>query len=260
MAGYTGVWRSQAYKRPPLQGNVPEAGHSQPQDQEDQKPNWTQTAAQQPIETGIMENREFWSIDMAPGGPVYEPPSHSEGVGYGAGLTDAASQAQNESARMTDDGSIAARLPNPMGARDGVYHTSREQLLLDAAGLAPAGTPDIPSAPGMWQGLNAAEYPNRMTGHRRWSWRDRSWPRRDWQVEYPPIITPNAYTAPDTYAIENGNSYTSPYAAAQTTQVRVVNATAPQMRRTPDAWDQSITSDGTEYAPFEDPAFQSWGL
>jgi hypothetical protein len=259
MAGYSGTWRSRAYRPPSLQGDVPNVNHLQPE-KEDTPPNWAQSPATIPAETGIMETREIYSVDAAPGGPTYDPPSHSEGVGFGAGLSWAASQAQNDSAHMTDDGSIAARLPNPMGERDGTYHAERSQLLLEPAGLAPAGTPDLPPAAGMWQGLNAAEYPNRMTGHRRWSWRDRVYERRTWSVEFPAVTTPNAYTAPDSSPVADGNAYTSPYAAAQSTQVRVVNTTAPQLRRTPGAWDQSITSDGTEYVPYQEPAFQSWGL
>jgi hypothetical protein len=100
-------------------------------------------------------------------------------------------------------------------------------------------------------------YPNRRPGHYITRWRDRVYLRRNWNTEFRPVTTPNAYSAPPLAAISAGNQYTSPYADAVATDVRTVNTTAPQLRRTPSPWDESITSDGTASSH---PEITSWGL
>jgi hypothetical protein len=245
---YSNAWRSRAYQQIDLQGTVPALEHREPQDLQTNR-NW-QNAPQDPNipEPGsqVLDPGAF-AVNSAPGGPVYNPPGHDFGVGYGAGLDWATAMAQNNSARETDDGSYLPRHTLPVVSFDGKYNVSRMVMPYpDEDGLRPAGTPDIPAAPGMQQGLNRNEYPNRRQGHYTTRWRDRVYTRRTWDVEFRPVITPNAYTAPEQQPVANGNQYTSPYAAAQTVTTRNVLVTAPQLRRTPNAWDESITVDGTD--------------
>lgn len=260
---YTDAWRNRAvpYAQPKLGGTVPDALHRTPEDISDLKSNWAMAPDSPPVAGTLLPTTTGdYTLDSAPGGPTFSPPGHDEGIGYGAGLSFAASVAQNDAGHLRDDGSIAARLPNPMGARDGAYHVDRYQWQVDTNGARPAGTPDVPAAAGMWQGLNTTEYPNRRVGHRITRWRDRVYERRTWGVEFRPIIVPNAYTAPTLNPVTNGNQYTSPYGGAESVQVRVVNTTSPQLRRTPAPWDQSITQDPTTMSPYADPGFSSWSL
>lgn len=258
---YSNAWRTRAYQQPSLQGTVPALEHREPVDTQTNR-NWQNAPENPPLVPIEQVDRTDFTVDSSPGGLVFFPPGHSEGVGYGAGLDFASSQAQNDYARSKDDGSYGVRRVHPMVAFDGEYHVDRQQMVYDEDGIRPAGTPDLPSAPGMSQGLNRAEYPNRYTGHYISRWRDRVFERRNWNVEFRPIVVPNSYSAPDTMAVPNGNQYTSPYAMAQTTNVRIVNTTSPQLRRTPSPWDESITQDGTTQnaAATPDYGFGNWGL
>lgn len=240
---YSGAWKSGAYKQPSLQGTVPQLEHRQPVDHPTNA-NWQNAPANPPVTPAEIVSQGEFTLNSAPGGPTWTPGGRDFGPGYGAGLSWAASMAQNNAFRNTDDGSAEIRGTHPVVAFDGTYHVDRIQMEY-GGNLAPAGTPDIPSAPGMSQGLNVAEYPNRRVGHYIPRWRDRVYLRRNWNVEFRPIVVPNAFTAPAQQPYVAGNQYTSPFAAAQSTQVRVVNTTAPQMRRNPDPWDESITTDGT---------------
>jgi hypothetical protein len=240
---YSGAWKTGAYKQPSLQGTVPQLEHRQPVDTV-VNANWQNAPQNPPLPPEEIVHQGDFTLDSAPGGPTWIPGGHDFGPGYGAGLSWAAAMAQNNAYRNTDDGSIEARSTEPVVAFDGEYHVDRLQMQY-GGNLAPAGTPDLPAAPGMAQGLNTAEYPNRRVGHYIPRWRDRVYLRRNWNVEFRPIVVPNAYTAPKQQPYADGNPYTSPYAAAQTTQVRVVNTVAPQTRRNPDPWDESITTDGT---------------
>lgn len=241
---YSGAWKTGAYRQASLQGTAPALEHRQPVDFVDNA-NWQNAPENPPLPPAEIVHKGQFTLDSAPGGPTWHPPGHEFGPGYGAGLAWAVSVAQNNSYRNTDDGSVLARHTEPAVDRDGKYNVDRLQMQYDADGLRPAGTPDVPAAPGMWTGLDAGKYPNRRTGHRIMRWRDRVYERRTWGVEFRPIVVPNAYTAPGQQPYASGNQYTSPFAGAQSTQVRVVNATAPQMRRNPNPWDESITQDGT---------------
>lgn len=242
--GYSGAWKSGAYKQPSLQGTAPALEHRQPEDAPSGN-NWQNAPDAPPVTPAEIVSQGEFTLNSAPGGLTWIPAGHDFGPGFGAGLSWAASMAQNASFHEADDGSVAAREVRPAVARDGEYHVDRLQMQYDIDGLRPAGTPDLPAAPGMRQGLNAAEYPNRRTGYRIMRWRDRVFQRRDWNVEFRPIVIPNAYAAPPQAAVKAGNKYTSPFGAAQSAQVRVVNTVAPQMRRSPSPWDESITQDGT---------------
>lgn len=241
--GYSDAWKTGKYRQASLQGTVPALEHRQPVDTVTNA-NWQNAPDNPQLPPDEVVSQGDFTLNSAPGGPVYSPPGHEFGPGYGAGLSWAVSMAENNSFRSTDDGSVLARTTEPAVARDGQYHVDRLQMEY-GGNLAPAGTPDLPAAPGMSQGLNLAEYPNRRVGHYIPRWRDRVFLRRNWNVEFRPIVVPNAYTAQPQHAIAAGNQYTSPFGAAQTAQVRVVNATAPQMRRNPNPWDESITTDGT---------------
>ena len=245
---YSGAWKSGKYQQPSLQGSVPALEHRQPEDTESAGTrNWQNAPEDPPIESGL-EERTAFTVDATPGGPVFSPPGHDFGIGAGSGYQSwAASQAQGRSYAAHDDGSGFLTADSKLlMAQDGTYHVDRVQMIYpDEDGIRPAGTPDLPIAPGMSQGLNRAAYPNRRIGHYTPRWWDRVYERRSWNTEFRPVVVPNAYTAPTQGANPDGNQYTSPYAAAQSTNVRVVTTSAPQMRRTPTPWDESITVDGT---------------
>jgi hypothetical protein len=249
--GLSGTWKARAYQQPAVAG-ARDPAHAQPS-QHDTGRNW-QTAPANPAEPPreIVDDAAL-TLDYAPGGPVYNPPGPSQGVGAGAGLSFAASSAQNDAAHNTDDGSYLPRATVPAAERDGTYHVDRMQNQTDVAAIGSPGWVE------QQRQLNPEYYPNRRVGHYIKRFRDRVFERRTWGVEFRPIITPNAYTAPPLSAVEQRNQYVSPYADSVATNVRVVNVTAPQLRRTPSAWDESITVDGTAQAP-ADPGFVSWGL
>ncbi len=261
--GYSKAWMSGAYRQPGIAAPR-DPNHSQPE--KDAGPlNWAQPTGHAVPEQAITESPDIYALDSSQGGLIYNPPGHDEGVGYGAGLSWAAASAQADAAHLHDDGSMAQRLWNAPTERDGQYHVDRYQWAPDdspGGALYPAGMPDLPPSPGMWQGLNREQYPNRRVGHRITRWMDRSYARRDWGVEFRPVIVPNAYTAPPQPAVVSNNQYTSPFGAAQNANVRLVTLIAPQTRRAPAPWDEAIRVDGTAASPYTaaDSGFQSWGL
>lgn len=252
---YSNAWRRQAYQQ---------AAVAQPRDPAHNDPeqitpgrNWA-TAPDNPnlMPRDGVTDQDIYTLDSAGGGLPYTPPDHADGVGYGAGLDFAASAAQNAQARDDGDGSYLPRTWNAMGDRDGEYHVDRDQFDYQTTG------PVSPVQVGMQSWTDPTYYPNRRPGHMIKRWRDRVFERKTWQTEFRAVVIPNAYTAPPLAAVANGNQYTSPYPDAVATNVRVVNTTAPQLRRTPAPWDESITQDGTVQpaAGPPDPGFQSWGL
>lgn len=252
--GFSGAWRTGSYTRPPLQGTVPDHSHREPS-QHDTGRNWQRAPRGPVLMPTDQVDHDSYTLDSAGGGLPWNPPGPHEGVGFGAGLSFAASSAQNDAAHLTDDGSYIPRAWQPAVERDGTYHVDRTQLQVDPAGIGSPGWIELQ------RGLNPAAYPNRRTGHRIARWRDREYLRRTWDVEFRPIVTPNAYTAPALGAVSERNQYVSPFPDSVAAPVRVVNTTAPQMRRTPAPWDESITQDGASSgAPYSDPSFHSWGL
>lgn len=251
---YSNAWREQARYKPPAVASPRLVDHRHPSDHDTGR-NWQnapQNPAVPPLE--VVDNQAL-TLDSAPGGYPWDPPGHAQGVGYGAGLAFASSVAQNDAARSTDDGSLISRTWQPAVDRDGEYHVDRQQLAIDPAGIGSQAQIDLGKQ------LNPQAYPNRRVGHRISRWRDRVYQRRTWSVEFRPIVTPNAYTAPALSQLDARSKYVSPYGDAVATNVRVVNTTAPQMRRTPGPWDESITVDGTAGSPYAEPGFSSvWGL
>jgi len=261
--GYSNAWRTQAYQQPGI-ASPRDPNHSQPEAGAGPL-NWAQPTEHAVPDQAVTEAPGIFALDSAPGGHPWTPDGPDAGVGYGAGLSWAAASAQADAAHLRDDGSIEQRLWNAPADRDGVQHVDRYQWLPDDApgsGLRPAGMPDLPASPGMWQGLDRAQYPNRRVGHRITRWMDRSYARRDWHVEFRPVVIPNAYSAPPQGVVANGNQYTSPVPAAQSANVRLVTFIAPQSRRTPAPWDEPLRVDATEASPYAaaDSGFQSWGL
>lgn len=262
--GYSNAWKTQAYS--------PHDGIASPRDPNHSQPeagagplNWAQPTQHAVPDQAITEAPEIYALDSAAGGHPFSPAGHADGVGYGAGLSWAASNAQNDSAHLNNDGSMQQRLWNAPSDRDGVVRHDRYQWLPDEApgsGLRPAGMPDLPASPQMWQGLDRAQYPNRRVGHRITRWVDRSFARRDWHVEYRPVVIPNAYTPPPQPVVANRTQYSSPFPAAQNANVRLVTFVAPQSRRTPAPWDEPLRVDATAASPYAaaDSGFQSWGL
>lgn len=252
--GYSKGW-ARGVGRPSSAGVRPiNPDHKNPQPDHPAR-NWTTAPASpnvMPVET--IDNTAF-SLDAAAGGLPWQPPGHNQGLGFGAGLSFAASSAQNDAARNTDDGSYLPRVWQPAVARDGQYHVHRQQLILDDAGLDHQAQVDLGKQ------LNRQAYPGRRApGHRIYRTRDRVFERKTWAVSFRPIVTPNAYTAPPLSQLDDRTKYVSPYGDAVATNVRVVNTTAPQLRRTPHAWDQSVTKDGTTTNPWSGTEFQSWGI
>lgn len=260
---YSGAWRSGAYKQPSLAGSIPALDHREPQDEPNSADNWKTAPDNPPLPPVEMVDDFAFTVDQSPGGPVYLPvEGHdiqytgvpSVRVGPGPVLPP-------NTVHQNDDGSYAARRYKAPVLQDGTYSNGQLQMSYDVAGLRPAGTPDLPVAPGMQQQLNPNEYPNRRVGHFFQRLTDRVFQRVQWDVEYRPVIVPNAYTATQAGPAAQQNQYTSPYAPSQTVDVRVVNTVAPQLRRTPDPWDESITVDGTEQnvAAIPDYGFATFG-
>ena len=247
--GLSGTWKAQAYAQAPVVG-ARDPAHNDPQQLTPGR-NWATAPASPPLMPVETVDNQAWTLDYASGGFPYAPPGHDTGVGYGPGLSWAASSAQNDAAHLTDDGSYIPRSWQAAQERDGTYNVDRIQFENQQSG------PVSPDQVAMQSWTDRTYYPNRHTGHYITRWRDRVFERRNWGVEFRPIITPNAYTAPPLAAISQGNQYTSPYADAVATDVRTVNTTAPQLRRTPAPWDESITQDGTASSHGE---LTSWGL
>lgn len=217
--------------------------------------NWTLAPAAPPVMPVETIDNNAFTLDAAAGGLPWQPPGHDQGIGFGAGLSYAASSAQNDAARSTDDGSYLPRAWQPAVDRDGAYHVHREQLVMTDTGLDHQAQIDLGKQ------LNRASYPGRRApGHRIYRTRDRVFERKTWSVSFRPIVTPNAYTAPALTQMDDRTKYVSPYGDSVATTVRVVAPVAPQLRRTPHAWDQSVTQDGTAANPWSDGAFQSWGI
>lgn len=260
---YSGAWRSGAYKQPSLAGSVPALDHREPQDQPNSSDNWKTAPDNPPLPPAEVIDDFAFSVDQSAGGPVFQPPKAHEtpASGVSSVRVGPGPVLPPNAAHMGDDGSYAARRYHAPVLQDGKYSNGQLQMSYDVAGLRPAGTPDLPVAPGMQQQLNPSEYPNRRVGHFFQRLTDRVFQRVQWNVEYRPVVVPNAYTATPAAASGTQNQYTSPYAPAQSTQVRVVNTVAPQMRRTPDPWDESITVDGTEQnvSAIPDYGFASFG-
>lgn len=250
--GYSKAWSSGAYRQLPI-ASPRNPAHLTPSDH-DVGRNW-QHAPQAPalMPTDTIDSGAF-TLDSAAGGLPWTPPGHNDGVGYGAGLSFAASAAVNDAAHARNDGSVESRTWAPMGERDGAYHVDRMQLDVDV---------DAIGSPG-WvahqRQLDRTYYPNRRTGHRIQRYRDRVFLRRTWGVQFRPIVTPNAYTAPPLTNLDTRSKYVSPYADSATRAVRTVQTTAPQTRRSPAPWDESITKDGAASSIAHDPAFVAWGL
>lgn len=248
--GLSGTWRTQAYAQAPVVG-ARDPAHNDPAQQTTGR-NWSTappTPALMPTET--IDGQDY-TLDSAPGGLPWTPAGHDDGVGYGPGLSWAASSAQNDAAHLADDGSYIPRMWQPAVDRDGEYHVDRWSFDYETQG------PVSPVNVAMQSWTDPTYYPNRRPGHIITRWRDRVYERRNWNTEFRPIVIPNAYSAPGVGAITDGNQYTSPYPNAVATDVRTVNTTAPQLRRTPAPWDESITSDGT--AQVDHPALGSWGM
>ncbi len=250
--GYSRAWSTRPYQQPAMVGTL-DPQHRQPTG-EDAGQNWQAAPAAPPLTPPDQVDDAAFSLDAAAGGYPWNPPGHSQGVGFGAGLSFAASSAQNDAARNTPDGSYLPRVWQPAVDRDGEYHVDRQQWHVDTAGIGSQAQVDLGKQ------LNPAAYPNRRTGHYITRWRDRVYERRNWGVEFRPIVVPNAYSAPPLAALPGRSRYNSPYPDAVATNVRVVNTAAPQMRRTPKPWDQSVTQDGTVGSPWSDPSFNAWGL
>lgn len=261
--GFSGAWKVGAYRQPTI-ASPRDPHHSQPETGAGPQ-NWAQESGRAAPDALVTESTQAYALDHAAGGNPVSIAPHDQGVGYGAGLSWASAQAQADAAHLKDDGSLLQRKWSAPTERDGTYHVERYQWAPDdvpGGGLYPAGMPDLPPSPGMWQGLNRAQYPNRRVGHRITRWMDRSYARRDWGVEFRPVVVPNAYTPPAQPAVSGRNQYSSPFGAAQNTQTRIVTLIAPQTRRVPGAWDQSIRQDGTASSPYtaDDAGFQSWSL
>jgi hypothetical protein len=250
--GYRKAWANRPYQQPGIAGPRDPA-HQNPSDHDTGR-NW-QTAPDSPaIMPADTLDEQAFTLDAAAGGYPWNPGGHEDGLGYGAGLSFAASMAQNNAARSTDDGSVVQRTWAPAADRDGDWNVDRYQWPVDPDGIGSPGWIDSQ------RGLSPDAYPNRRTGHRITRRRHRVFQRRSWDVEFRPIVTPNAYTAPPLTQVDERTKYVSPFPDSVAGGVRVVNTTAPQTRRTPGPWDESITQDGTVATPNAEFGFQSWGL
>jgi hypothetical protein len=186
----------------------------------------------------------------------HTPEDHDYGVGTGAGLTVAQSQRQNSRVRSEDTGAVTARRYAAPVRQDGEYHVERTQ-----EPVYPVGSP---GSVVFQQRADPRTSPNasiRGPGWRVSRWRDRTYIRHTWEGanDHRPLYLRNAYTAPASPPVPNGNQYTSPFATAVTASVRNVVTVAPQLRRNPRQWDEAMTTDGSEEVQLS-PGFLSGGL
>lgn len=255
-------WREQvpvpAHRRSPS-GTVPDPQHRDPSSNPgNRRPDWVTDGAR----FGYMPDELVQ--DYSADGVVHvrslmldkEPADHDYGIGTGAGLPERQSQAQNARARSTDLGSMPARRYAAPQRQDGTYHAD---LLQEP--VHPVGSP---GSVVFEQTADPQTSPNasvRGPGKRVARWWDRTFITHDWRGanDHRPLYVTNAYSAPESRPVMNGNQYTSPFATAVSATVHNVITTRPQLRRNPRPWDESMTTDGSEEIAV-DPGFISGGL
>lgn len=197
-------------------------------------------------------------VVMASGfGPLDQTPDDPElGVGSGHGQTTQEAQQVRTVLMEQDYGAVAAHAWNTQIIRDGHPHavfvpnTDESVVSTMAPNLRETGVTVDPQA--------------RRGRGRIKRWYDRVIDMHWYQVAYRPQYQHQAYTAQDQPPSTDNRSYTSPFATAgvgygtpDTLNARQTFV-APQLRRTPEPWDQALTTDATD----QPGAFGlgSWGL
>lgn len=196
-------------------------------------------------------------IINAGGGPVdLTPRSHEYGIGTGHGLTDTEAQVIRNYAGNLDMGD--------MEVQQYVAMTDREP------GSGP-GVAVIEDVPGMGDspqtnalhitGVGGTDDVYARIGKRISRWWFRPWDMHRWEVGSRPMRYKTAYTAPNQPAVPDGTQYDSPFqtAAGGWAEMQPDSFVAPQLRRTPEPWDQPITSDATPMSVDDGNAAQLWG-
>lgn len=199
----------------------------------------------------VLGENTVYADDNGGGGPVdHTPIDHTTGLGTGAGLPDAVSQAQNAAWHGADRNATAARRWTAPPDSDGIQHVFRQ------AEPVPTGIMGSPETVMLKAGTNPEAYPNgQITGHRIYRWRDRIFDRRSYDPDHRPLFTPNAWTARPVPAGAGG--YASP--APQQGHVNVLMEKAPQLRRVPTSWSDPVVTDPTSGPYPIDAPLDVWG-
>lgn len=252
---WQGGWKTLA-KVPASQfsrtGTIPDAQHDNPSaNPGDRRPNWVTEGGR--YEYMPPELIEDVPLNDARGGGLVdgEPQSHDYGIGVGAGLPLMESMAQNAAGHATDLGSVAARKYTVPSDQDGTWSRRLDAMPRDGE-YGSQGNIDLQKTSLPATSPNAADRESK----RQVSLWDRVFMRLTYQTDHRPLTVPTAYTAqPQPPASQGGQVASSPYATAATARVRVVNAIAPQLRRAPGPWDESMTVEGSDQGSGYTPAY-----
>jgi hypothetical protein len=191
----------------------------------------------------------------------WTPITHDgDNTGQGHGLD--VLQAQDIRTQMTDEdlgGYSSRRYQNP-GGQDGSYHavTTYDN---DNDG-------DSPDTPALRfnSGVSEPSDPFARTGKRIVRWRERVIDKHMWEDEYRASPVRNAWTPPNAAPQQNGNQYASPYPFYGYNGQYGIGSPdqflTPVTRRSPQQWDVSMTTDGTEQQAQAQTGFglTPWGL
>jgi hypothetical protein len=250
---YSGAWVRQRLPSQlvPLQ-TPPDPEHLTPTAEPDlasgQQPLWVATDFGPTLPDHLVGDSPAGSI--APGGPIDHTPDDPEfGVGGGHGQTTLEAQYVRGVLHGEDLGAVAAHQYVAKTDRDGTYNLARiddtvgdgdspATLQLDRTGV---GQPNDPEA--------------RLAF--RWKrWVDRYIDMHRYPVTYRPRAVVAASAQHSQPPVRDATQLDSPYP----TNVRMGTPDSfvyPQVRRTPDPWDQQLAGDGVSGGPF---GLTSWGL
>ena len=215
-------------------------------------PLWTQSegAAPEVPQSWVVSD---WPTPIGGGGPIDMDPLNPEiGPGAGHGDTVLESQAIRTAWMSKPDGSVSARLYQPQVDRDGTNHVdvipdvpldgdSPQTLQLERTGV---GQPNDPFA---------------RTGRRIKRWYDRTIDFHRFTVELRPMPIRNARTAQYQPPVYAGTQYDSPFSTPAAFRATPDANVVPQIRRTPDNWQNPVTGDGLP-SPVGDFGLTAWGL
>jgi hypothetical protein len=186
-------------------------------------------------------------------GPIDGTPNDpSLGVGVGHGQTTEEAQQVRTALMEADYGAVAAHAWNTQVMRDGAPHAQFMPNDDDSQTSAMTGNLRV-------TGVSVDPQARRGRGRIK-RWYDRYIDRHMWDVQNRPMYGRQAYTAQVQPESPDAAPYSSPFptvvtAAGLNAKQTFVN---PQLRRSPDPWDQPLTTDGI--TPAGSYGLGSWGL
>jgi hypothetical protein len=248
----TGAWKKQRNKevRVPLQAPI-DPDHSNPENQAQVLWNDTTGAPSLPVD---VEGGQFEQGNVV-GGPLdMTPQDHDFGYGVEPGFTTEQAQAVRGYAGELDYGSVAQRLYAAPEDRDGHYDVSVvSNHPLD--GTSPE-TVDIRWNTGVGSPNDSLYGGQSHPNKRIQRWRDRYIDMHWWGVDMNPSVARHSRGTAVLPEVANRNQYVSDEEGHVI--LHPDNWEVPQERRTPRAWDESMTVDGSEQP--DSFGLGNWGL